>query len=57
MKTREMQIDGAEGTTHKFLKTKESKKRRGYVWNVRSEVASHVAGRDANFAEVGKERS
>jgi len=52
MKTHEMQIDGVEGATHKFLKTKESKKRRGYVWNDRSEVASHAAGRDANFAEV-----
>ena len=57
MKTHGMQIDGVEGATHKFLKTKESKKRRGYVWNDRSEVASHAAGRDANFAEVrqGKE--
>ena len=57
MKTHGMQIDGAEGATHKFLKTKESKKRRDYVWNDRSEVASHAAGRDANFVEVrqGKE--
>jgi hypothetical protein len=57
MKTHGMQIDGVEGATHKFLKTNESKKRRGYAWNDRSEVASHAAGRDANFAEVrqGKE--
>jgi hypothetical protein len=52
-----MQIDGVEGATHKFLKTKESKKRRGYVWNDRSKVASHAAGRDGNVAKVrqGKE--
>ena len=52
MKTHGMQIDGVEGATHKFLKTKESKKQRGYVWNDRSEVASHAAGRGANSAEV-----
>jgi len=36
-----MQIDGAEGATHKFLKQRDEKQR-GYVWNDRSEVASHA---------------
>jgi hypothetical protein len=46
-----------QGVIHKFLKPKESKKRRGYARDDAWEMEHHAAGGHANFVEVtqGKE--